>query len=151
MAERIDLSPKFLEWSNGNELAAQFLDGVYQTVHLWDDVVDGDPCEEARVNRTFFWLLCELPRNAFFAEYRLFLTAVMQAYIEQWFAANALERTEDPDKQARAFGLRDSALGLIGQVAYIVGGYDHMLTVSGEVLELLTDEKLDEYREALNA
>ncbi len=145
-----DLSAKFLEWSRGNELAAQFLDGFFQTVHLWDDMVDGDPCEEGRVNRTLFWLLCELPRNTFFNEYRLFLTAQIQICVDQWLMANELERTGDLDKQARAFGLRDSTLSVISQVAYVVGGYDHMTKVSDEVRNLFTGETLNEYRELLN-
>ena len=145
---KTDWSARFREWTLGDEPAAQFLDGWFAAVHLFDDVRDADkPIANEQLYRTLFWLLAEMPRNPFYKTAGEALSWVAQAYITQWFAANRLERSGDGDKIARAYGLRDAAIDMASHVAYICGGYDHMLKVNEEMYALACDETLDEFRE----
>jgi len=143
---------EFRRWCRGDEAAVDFLAGVFGAVHLWDDLIDGDhERSEEEIHRVFFWLLCEMPRNPFFAAHSVFLTAQMQALVDQWLMANQLERSGDADLQARAYGLRDTSMGLCAQVAYLIGGYEHMRAVSEELIDLACTESLSEYRAGLRA
>lgn len=147
----IDWDEKFSEWTFGDRAATEFLSGLFAVIHLWDDLIDRDkPVSEETINRTFFWLVAEMPRNEFFIAFGERLSWSMQICATQWLACNRMERSGNDDLVARAYGLRDSAIEIVVQVACFLGGYDHAMKVSEEIYALSTSETLDEYRKSIN-
>lgn len=136
----------YLRIAKGDVAAASYLEMFNYVVHVWDDLIDKDnPRSDEEINRAFFILMVEIPRNAFFLKYSNILTSYTQVYINLWLDANKLETMGEAGLE-RAFAQRDVTGDLMGQVAYIVGGYQWMREVSEmEIPSTLAYERMADY------
>lgn len=133
----------------GNRDAAEFLEMFFLACHLWDDLIDKDVTRsDDHINHAFWIAFVEIPRNRYYQTFGHHIQPVMAVAIQEWFAANKLEKNNRPDV---AFTLRCSIVELIHQAAEICGGYEWAVEI-GEAIRLkMQDETFEEYLRDLNA
>lgn len=141
-----DRGENLLEWAcQGNREAIVFVSSFTFVAHLWDDLIDCDTVvDEDRINRAFWTALIEMPANPFYQRHFHNLQPVLRQIVIDWMDANELERNGYHERTL-AFVLRSEINGLVAQVAYLIGGYDWMRTVSIETRRALHTETLNEY------
>lgn len=77
----------------GHPEALRFLDIVYRSIEVWDDIIDRDnSVTDEDVHAAFTALLVELPFNGFFQVQKATLCPMIFVVITSWHAANALPR-----------------------------------------------------------
>lgn len=138
----------------GNQAAADFLIGVCEAMHLWDDLIDKDkPVPDDTVHRVFTNLLAILPMNPFFRQYNVQLCTVMMVAIQNWHVANASERSsagairlgEQVVPLDVAFVLRSSYVDWVTITATLCGGTEHGRRIAVRVRELAHREGFQNY------
>jgi hypothetical protein len=108
-----------------NDSAVDFLDGMIGVAHLWDDLIDRDkPVTDDAINKAFWFMLVDLPRNDFYREHFNELNPIVMVSFMNWQAANSMERTGTSDDKHIAFILRSAYVDLVTLCALIVGGED---------------------------
>ncbi|MFW5489148.1 MAG: hypothetical protein ACNI3A_12165 [Desulfovibrio sp.] len=133
----------------GDMQAVKFCDDLFALTQTWDDLVDGDrEVTPETVNRAFWRALVELPQNPFYQRYMRELHPVLRGFFNDWFDANALE-DGDVHERTLSFVLRDAIGGIVGQCAYLVGGYEWMRQVSPDIRRMIHDEHLEDYLRGL--
>ena len=151
-AERIRM---LLPMLNGNLAAAEFIDSIYNVLHLWDDLIDHDkPVTDMQVNDAFYAVLVEIPRNPFYRKYFDHLNPILVNAITNWHVANRMERKGDEYQKRIAYVLRSSYVDLLTQSAFLLGGvehaaavgfdnrlYAHKETLEGYLINLETEEQ----------
>lgn len=126
-AERIKM---LLPTLKGNLAAAEFIDSIYNVLHLWDDLIDHDkPVTDMQVNDAFYAILIEIPRNPFYRKYFDFLNPILANAITNWHIANRMERRGDEYEKRIAYVLRSSYVDLLTQSALLLGGVEHAAAV----------------------
>jgi len=140
------LAKKFDEYMLGNQDAVDLLLLVYDTAHIWDDLIDKDnPVDDDAISRSYVNALVSIPSNAFYRQYPDQFLMAFKIYIDQWLSANQLEKG-GINALHHAFVLKETMMGFITQCAYLVGGIEHMQRVSNEIQELtMTDQNFSEY------
>lgn len=105
--------------------AIAFCQSIMRVLHLWDDLVDRDKPVTAKDIHLGFWTaLIDLPRNRFYVGNFAELNSALMVAIQNWHAANAMERTEFNDDLHIAFILRSSYADLVTLCALMVGGHE---------------------------
>jgi hypothetical protein len=116
--------------SNGNESAYRFVCDLTEVLHFWDDLVDRDaPVPDDLINRRMRQALIYLPRSLFYRDHFVELSSLLEAAIDNWIAANTLERVGDHDDKGIAFIIRSSYVDILIRVGKLCG-------VDGERLAL---------------
>lgn len=109
----------------GNESACELIEAMWDLVEVWDDAVDGDHKEDEKViNRSFLWAICGQHENAFLLSHPELRLAIKQM-TAVWLAANALERSGDPEKIRTAYTLRCSPYLFFVSVVIAAAGVEH--------------------------
>ena len=128
--------------------AVRFCCLIFAASQVIDDLIDQDkPVSPNEIAQCFWSVLVELPCNPFYQRHMHTLVPLIQSAFNDWLDANELERMDDHGKNI-AFVLRDSVGGIACQVAYLVGGYDHMRKVSVAIRQHIFEETLTDYKEA---
>ena len=118
----------------GNVDAANFLNGVIGVLHVWDDLIDKDTnLSDLEINQAFWYLFVGLPREPFYKQNFDLLNPILMVAIQNWFAANVMERGDDQADKRIAFILRSSYVDLITQSALIVGGLEWSVQVAPDI------------------
>jgi hypothetical protein len=148
-----DLNQLALKASCGNQAAADYLLSLIEALHLWDDFIDKDkPITDRRIHEVFTKMLVEMPRNPFYQAHAANLAPVLVIAIQNWHAANAVERLEFEGMPLEAaFVLRSTYVDLITMVATICGGYAHGREVALQVRALAHREGFQIYQTNLAA
>lgn len=116
----------FLPLMLGNAAAAKFLADMVGVLHLWDDLIDRDkPVEAETINRWFFTMLVDLPRNEFYAANFQHLNSILVNAITNWHVANKMEREGGEYELRIAYIIRSAYCDLVTQCAMLVGGLDY--------------------------
>ncbi|MGP3789760.1 hypothetical protein [Pseudomonas sp. B392_1p] len=126
--------------------AILYCETLFRISQTLDDLIDGDkPISGDDVYRAFWEALIELPSNPFYRQNEPFLRPLMAAAMQDWRDSVSLERAGDHHGRTLAFVLRDQLTGLVVQCAGIVGGFDWMQEIGGEVRRYFHDETLADY------
>lgn len=139
-----------LRWMRGNGAAVEFLRGMFQVAHFYDDLVDRDNVvSDADVHGAMFQALVLLPRNAFYRAHFADLNAVLANAITNWQVATDLERGGGVPGKRTAYVLRASYVDLVTHSALLVGGQAWARQVGVELRQLA--EPYPEYLTNLEA
>jgi hypothetical protein len=107
-----------------NKYAADLIAEFWRMAEVWDDTVDKDGKEsESAVNRAFLWAICGRDENPFLLEHPELRLAIKQT-VAMWLAANALERSGEPDKIRTAYTLRCSPYLLFVSIVIAAAGVE---------------------------
>ena len=94
-------------------------------------------------------MLVDLPRNQFYSDNFYLLNPILMVAIQNWHAANKLERNGGDDDKRIAFILRSSYVDLITQSALITGGAAWADTITPEIRRFAHQEGYPGYLESL--
>lgn len=112
----------------GNEAAERFVNAYGAWCHMWDDMHDGDkivPIEtRAKVEIAF---LTEVMGNPFFLANRAYFFPLIVHGVRAWLDSNS-----EPN-QILASKLKEQYQDVIFGVAFLLGGWDHLATVTANL------------------
>lgn len=132
----------YAHWFRGDKDAALFLHTVSNIIETWDDIIDDAVVTHSRVHEAFVNATVMLHANQFFRRHADYLLPVMMTAINAWIDSCNLEKSkQNEDDAIRAFALKDIGIELWTQVAFLVGGYNHMRAVSSEIREFLMQDR----------
>jgi len=143
MSEREFLEAVLLDHQSAVELCLM----MGFVCQVWDDLIDGDPRTASDVNKAFLMAVCDANQNDFFIEHRAELVPMIRMAIFDWMDATSLERSTKryANDLAISYVLRDSMIGLVVQMARLIGGVDHALQVGPSIRRFFFDETLEQY------
>ena len=126
--------------------ALRFVDIVYRSVEVWDDIIDRDNrVTPEDVHAAFTALLLELPFNRFFEQHKAALVPAISMVIVAWHASNAMPK--DGAVGAHAFTLRKEFINLILLVVTVCRGLQRSREIAAAVwIESTTDDKLEDFQ-----
>lgn len=140
----------------GHEEAILYVLQAFDTMHVLDDLIDGDRDVSAEeLSRRMFHALITMPNNQFYRDNQGAISGVLITGWANWIAANKTEQSYISDECNNEEGLRVSFvtrstyMDLITLCAVIVGGLEHGASVAKEVREYCTSEGFDAYLNAL--
>jgi len=133
--------------TRGHRDATDFLMSFFYACHLWDDLIDKDKERtDAHINHAFWLFLVDIPRNPWYIRNFMDIHPVIMNAVQEWLAANELERTDRPDI---AYTLRCSIVSVVHQTALLCGGYEWAVEIGPEIRRISQAETYEEYLEAL--
>jgi hypothetical protein len=104
---------------------------AYSIAHCWDDLIDKDkPIDPEAINLAFWQALVDLPRNRFYQRHFDLLNPLFMTVIQNWHAANVMEKNGTAPDLEIAFIIRSGCVDLLIQAATLVGGYSHAREVT---------------------
>ncbi len=107
----------------GNPEAIACLEALFDVLHFWDDLIDGDqPVDAAYINSSMWMALVTLPENKFWQVNFYALQPILKQAIFNWHAANRMELEDDELGKHVAFILRSTYVDLATACAQIIGG-----------------------------
>ena len=131
---RAERNEHLLKWLRGDHQALAFVLTVSQIAETWDDLIDRDqPITADAVNRAFSLALVELPVNQFYRTHEGMLYPLIATAINAWLDANALELSTERARREAAFHLRNFGHEITLMAIRLVGGWEHLRSVSLEV------------------
>lgn len=126
--------------------AMLFLSIIMDAVELWDDLIDKDKAvSDETVNRVFINLMFWLPQNTFFTAHKTYLMPLVMTCINAWMDSNDLAQSKTERDLHTAWYLKQMGVELYGAVAFLIGGFDHMRSVSAEMRDVLAHEPFSDY------
>lgn len=155
MNEEDDLMDTFnhdlvVESVQNNQSALHFLECLCYVMHLWDDLADRDkPRSIGTINRAFWMALVELPRNQFYSENFHLLSPIIMMAIQNWHAANYMERGDDHLENQIAFIIRSSYADIVTMCALIIGGPEWSKRIAVAIRKEAHKEGFETYLENL--
>jgi len=137
-----DLVDKLVELSaNGNEDAKKYLSSFAYVTRVFDDLIDKDyPVSDNQICRAFFILMGGLWTNPFFVRNSRLLIPLHIVSVNAFMDANIWAEDEDKLKKIYAHVIKDFVNEILGMVAFLTGGYNHMRKVSLEVRDLFIED-----------
>jgi hypothetical protein len=142
----------FQKIAKGDRDAAVFMDTMVRLLHFFDDVRDRDkPITEADVAEALSAALIWLPRSGFYQDNFHLLNPVLMVAIENWHAANEMEKGDDHDELRIAFIIRNSYVDLLTMCALICGGEAWAREVSPDIRKRAHGEGFEGYLANLRA
>lgn len=134
----------------GHEDAIAFCLLICHILHIWDDLEDRDKkLSRETIDQAFYGALIVLPRNPFYQAHFLELNTMVESAIQNWHAANAMERSDSLDDKRIAFIIRSEYGNIVLTAARIVGGYAWAKEVAPELRRWWHDEGFEGYMENL--
>ena len=113
--------------ANGNENALRLVWTLWCFFHCYDDFIDKDkPVDKDAALRALAALLTELSYNPFWLQHSATLHAFLIQVINRWIAGDIAEEQGSPLAPA----IRCGDIDLYMHIAFLCGGYDHMLSVA---------------------
>lgn len=136
----------------GNQAAIAFINILFKTSQVLDDLIDGDKA----VNRdtllaTFWMMLVELPNNPFYSKHFSVLNPLVMSAMQDYVDSVALEGSENQRHRHVAFVLRDQLTSVVVQCANLVGGYAWMRRVSLPIRDHFHEDEFSDYERELPA
>jgi hypothetical protein len=109
----------------GDVPAMTFVRRIFSVLHVWDDLIDRDKTvTDGEIMTAFMIALIELPNDAFYQKHFSVLQPILINSINNWHAANLMERTGGEKDKSIAFILRGTYIDLLSMSAFLVGGSD---------------------------
>lgn len=143
----------------GHRAAEDVCRRLFNISQVMDDLMDKDkPVTNEQLFKCFWDCLIELPKNPFYIQHQATLIPMMQVFLVDYRDSVVFERGDDDNREQQqqharhiAFILRNAIGSVIIHCAYLVGGYEHMVSVSNPVRLMIFNETFSEYEEALCA
>jgi|ERR1700742_134008 len=133
-------------WFLGNTEAINFINTLFYAVELWDDLIDKDvEISDNRINEVFAGLMVALPGNEWFIKHRFHYFPIIIQSINGFHDANNLAKSQDKKLRNLAFHIRNMGTEIHIATAYLIGGYEYMRKVSGEIREFFAFEQFEEW------
>lgn len=137
-----------LEWfkkiAKGDKDAYEYMCIMAKVFRSWDDLYDKDKeVTPDQANEVMAQLNFELSRNQFYVKYYHVLAAFTLLAWNAWMDSNEWKGVEDKSKGICAFFLRDMCNELEPLVAWLVGGKEHVRSISIEYREFCLDRLLE--------
>jgi hypothetical protein len=124
-----------------DEHAFDYLAKICFVSRVFDDQMDKDySVPDKMLCEAYFILLAGLWDNPFFREHESKLIPLHIASFNSFMDSNKWAKEGDSLRKIYAHVIKDFINELLGVVAYIVGGYDHMRVVSMAVKEAFLEE-----------
>ena len=126
--------------ANGNEHAEKYLKDIAHVSRVFDDLIDKDyAVSSEQVCRAFFELLGGLWLNPFFVQNAQTLIPIHIASYNSFMDSN---EWADKDSLRKIYShvMKDYINELLGVVAFLSGGYNHMRQCSLQVKEVFLEE-----------
>jgi SAM-dependent methyltransferase len=140
------------EAMQGDQDAIRLCTALYNILHTWDDIIDGDKAVRGYdVNAAFRACLVDLPLNPFYVRHAAVLAPVLAAGISAWHAANHFEATTDREAWRKAHMLRVHVGAVFVTCAELVGGYEWGLDVAPAIYNLVQGDTLAKYMAEMEA
>lgn len=137
---------KLREWFLDNKAAVECFLWITTIYETWDDLIDQDTeMTPGQIHEAFIGALVELPRNAFYYQWRPMIEPLILSNINAWLDSEEFVKRNDETWRMAAFFLRNEGAGLIPMIAYCVGGFAHMRKISIEAREFLAHETYEEW------
>ena len=133
---------------NGDTHALMFLSSIMDAVEVWDDLIDRDnPVSDEKLTQTFLNLIFWLPQNPFFEAHKNYLLPIIMTCVNAWLDSNKLSESKVQRDRQAAWWLKQMGVELYGAVAFLMGGFDHMRSVSLEARTVLAHEDFTDYEQ----
>ncbi len=147
----VDQAELFDRIAGGNAAARQFLDQIFATFHVYDDLIDRDhDVAPMAIHQAFRTSLVSLPANPFYVQHFGLLHSLVANAITEWRIANDLERAQDESDLRIAFISRSSYVPIFVQVAALIHGPDAAVWLGGWIRRVFHREGFDQYRRNLD-
>ncbi|WP_299129694.1 hypothetical protein [uncultured Amaricoccus sp.] len=137
-----------MKWTLGDEDAARFLLNCAALARLADDIADGDkgPDRVAAMGEVLVRAMVVNAANPFFIANREALAPVLAEAAGWWVTSERWRRHESRNTRMFAFVWREGTASIAHTVAYLIGGWEHMLAVM-EDLHALADRDGETFEE----
>lgn len=113
--------------AKGNQDAFRFMWVFWNFTHLYDDLVDNDkPVTVEQAAKWAIHLLEEFSFNKFYRDNMLALFPHVVGVFNRWCDGEEWEKSGTPAQVAAATVVKCGDVDLYLNVAYIVGGWDHL-------------------------
>lgn len=127
--------------ANGNGGAEKYLKDIAYVSRVFDDLIDRDyTVSSEQMCRAFFELLGGLWLNPFFIQNAQTLIPLHIASYNAFMDSNEWAESGDGLKRTYAHVIKDYINELMGLVAFLTGGYNHMRECSLRVKEVFLEE-----------
>ncbi|QGH73439.1 MAG: hypothetical protein [Podoviridae sp. cty5g4] len=127
--------------SRGDKDAKSYILDIDYAGRIFDDLIDKDyPVSDEQIAKAYFILLAKLWLNPFFIKYHRTLVPLHIASFTAFLDANKWIKDDNPVKKVFACVMQDYLVELYICVAFLVGGYEYMRSVSGEIRKILIEE-----------
>lgn len=127
--------------------AIAWLSSLWNTIHFFDDVADGDYCDRAQLDSAMWNALVAMPANAFFRKNMDGLLPVMANAMLKWQASDAMERAGNANE--RSFIYRASFYDVLLMVFQLVHGAELAIACADKILALY-GESFEDYKKEFN-
>ena len=112
----------------------------------WDDLADGDNAVDAKsAYNAIKTALVHVPGNPFYQHYFHELFPIIVSTVDDWEAANDLEKSGNKADLRMSFVLRDKFASVIVYCAGIIGGEQWKKRVAPEIMRYVCDESFEDY------
>lgn len=136
----------YLRWFKGDASAVQTIQVLMNACEFWDDLIDQDvPITAQRADVVFRGIFVDLAVNPFWQRTRAFLEPLIIMAVNAWMDANELARSDSEKERNLAFHIRNLPTELVMAVAFGVGGWEHMRSVSVEARRFFAHESFDDW------
>ena len=136
-----------LAWMKGDRYATLFIRQFFFVCHLWDDLVDKDNDRtEDDINMAFQIAMLDMQENPFYIKNISSLNPVIRCAVNDWYAANELERSGNDHDKDISYTLCCSILSVVSHSAYLVGGLDWVKVVGPEIRRYGQEHTLEDYK-----
>lgn len=140
----------FLKALKGNLDALRFVEVFTSTLHVWDDLQDGDkPVTRQDVSDMMWQALVVLPDCRFYRLHYDGLSPLIRVAIMNWHTANRLEASDVEHDKNISFMLRSSYADVVLYCAFLVGGLSWVNEIGVEFRRAWHHESITEYLHAL--
>lgn len=128
--EKIDEVQKLKDICRDNASAYNFCSSYLILCNILDHVIDGQPFETEDLARALLNWTAQISDNEFWQANKESLYGLIVQGCSAWMDSNACAKSEKPELQTASHTLKSFYGEVIYHVAFIIGGYDHMRTVS---------------------
>jgi hypothetical protein len=133
-----------LELCSGDVHAVSLIEGVWEFVEMYDDLVDGDRHPENAVHKSMDFVLFGLNANPCYRSNPVLQHSLYHAIV-LWKVANSLERTRNPDALNVSYTLRCSPFNFFVSVVLCVGGMEKAIRAAELFYDPGDDDTLASY------
>jgi hypothetical protein len=135
-----------IQFCNGNVEAVALIDGFWEFMEAWDDIIDRDkaPDDEA-INKAVLWALFGLQDNVFYKAFPGILRTAIQQAVVSWLTANKFERSGKRALVEQAYFMRCSAYDVFALIVLLAGGSDKHAAAVEYFRGLAPDDTLASY------
>lgn len=129
--------------------ACDYLCNLWDTFHLFDDIVDKDPIERDDFDRVLWAVLVGIPTNKFFMANSQTLLPLVAAQILKWQASDIAERRGDVDE--RSFMWRAGYYDIVLMVYFLCYGREITTKDAAGILSIYGEKYADYKKEFKDA